>query len=272
MDIRFWGVRGSIAVCGPRFVASGGNTPCVEILHEGHRLVLDGGTGLKVLGDAIGFVPVEATLLFTHVHWDHIQGVPFFVPAYNPKAKLTFMGARRAAGSLRDALASQMSPPRFPVTLDTLTAQMQFLEIDDHPFQRGPFRITPCDLNHPDGVFAYRIEAGGKSVVFATDVEHTDGRVDERVVRLADGADLLIHDAQFTIPEYRGQVGPSRRGWGHSTWNDAVAVGALAGVGRLLLFHHDPSRGDDDVATIEAEARTLYAPASAAREGVLVAL
>ncbi len=271
MEVRFWGVRGSIAVSGPRYTDTGGNTPCVEVLHQGCRLVLDGGTGLRALGDAIGFVPVEATILFTHVHWDHIQGVPFFTPAYNPNARLTFVGAKREMG-VREALATQMKPPQFPITLEALSARIDYRDIAaDQPFQVGPFRITPTDLQHPDGVLAYRIEAGGKTLVFATDVEHGD-RIDKRLCALSEGADLLIHDAQYTVPEYRGLVGPSRRGWGHSTWTDAVEVARLAGVGALALYHHDPSRGDDAVCAIEAEARSLFAPTCAAREGDPVVL
>lgn len=272
MEVRFWGVRGSIAVCGPRYVNTGGNTPCVEILHEGTRLILDGGTGLRTLGESLGFAPIEATLLFTHVHWDHIQGVPFFTPAFNPNAKLTFVGTRRNSGSLRDALTSQMQPPTFPITLDILRARLAFREIEkDAPFTVGPFTITPMDLNHPDGVLAYRIAADGRSVVFATDVEHGD-HLDDRLVELSQDADLLIHDAQYTIPEYRGERGPSRRGWGHSAWNDAVEVGRRASVGRLALYHHDPMRDDAGVDAIEADARAILPCAFAAREGQPIAV
>lgn len=272
MEVRFWGVRGSIAVCGSRYMRTGGNTTCVEVTHEGERLILDGGTGLRTLGESIGFQPIRATLLFTHVHWDHIQGVPFFTPAFHPEAQLTFVGTRRDSGTLRDALAAQMQPPQFPITLDALNAKLAFTEIErDGTFQSGPFRITPVDLLHPDGVLSYRIEAGGRSVVFATDVEHGD-RIDRRLCKLADGADLLIHDAQYTRPEYVGDGAPSRRGWGHSVWSDAVAVARLAAVGQLALFHHDPNRSDDEVEAIEAEARIDFAPAFAAREGLAVAL
>lgn len=272
MDIRFWGVRGSIAVSGPQYAATGGATPCVEVVHDGVRLILDGGTGLRALGDSLGWAPFEATLLFTHVHWDHIQGVSFFMPAFNPAVKLQFMGTRRDSGSLRDALDTQMRPPTFPITLDMMRAQLSFREIErEEPFNVGPFRVTPRDLNHPDGVLAYRIEAGGRAIVFATDVEHGDV-LDERLIRLADGADLLIHDAQYTLAEYEGRSGPPRRGWGHSRWTDAVAVGQRAQVGRLALYHHDPGRDDAGVDAIEREARALYAPSFAAREGERIAV
>lgn len=271
MKVRFWGVRGSIAVSGPDTMRTGGNTSCVEVQHAGERLILDGGTGLRALGDSIGFRPIRAHLLFSHVHWDHIQGVPFFTPAFHPDAELTFVGASRESGGLRDALARQMKPPQFPIGLDALSAQISWMDLKAEPIELGPFRVTPVDLQHPDGILAFRIEAGGSSMVYATDVEH-GARIDKRLVMLSEGADLLVHDAQYTHAEYLGEGGPPRRGWGHSTWEQAVDVARQAEVGRLALFHHDPRRSDDDVAVIEAQARTRRAHTFAAREGAMVAL
>lgn len=271
MQVRFWGVRGSVPVSGARFLA-GGNTSCVEVTHDGHRLVLDGGTGLRALGDHVGFGPFHGTILFSHVHWDHIQGVPFFTPAFNPSATVTFAGPTRDGVTIGDALATQMRPPTFPVTLAAFRASLRFLDIDRaRPFTIGPFRVRPCDLDHPDGVLAYRIEAAGRVLVYATDVELA-GRVDPRLASLADGADLLVHDAMYTTDEYEGRVGPPRRGWGHSTVDEAVAMARSAGVERLVLFHHDPSRDDDALAAVEAAARDGFPGASAAREGAVVAL
>ncbi len=272
MDIRFWGVRGSIAVSGERFAVTGGNTTCVELRHEEHRLVLDGGTGLRALGEHLGFQPIAASLLFTHVHWDHIQGVPFFAPAFHPGSDLELVGVRRDTGTIRDALAKQMTPPAFPVGLDALVGARRFRDVEGRrPFDVGPFHVVPLEQDHPDGVVAYRIEAGGRTVVFATDVEHRDG-VDHALVDLSEGADLLIHDAQYTVPEYRGTGGPARVGWGHSTWGDAVEVARLAQVGQLALFHHDPTRADHAVNAIELAARSEFSGAFAAREGLAVAL
>lgn len=272
MQVRFWGVRGSIAVSGERFSETGGNTTCVEVTHAGHRLVLDGGTGLRALGEHLGFQPVAATLLFTHVHWDHIQGVPFFAPAFHPDSDLHLVGVRRDSGTLRDALARQMTPPGFPVGLSALVGARRFEDVDGRgPLDFGPFHVVPLEQDHPDGVVAYRIEAGGRALVFATDVEHRDG-IDHRLVELAEGADLLVHDAQYTRPEYRGDAGPARVGWGHSTWCDAVDVARQASVGQLALFHHDPSRPDAGVEAIERAAQAELPGAFAAREGLAVAL
>jgi phosphoribosyl 1,2-cyclic phosphodiesterase len=267
MKVRFWGVRGSVAVSGGDFAATGGNTTCVEVEHEGERLILDGGTGLQALGRSLGS-PTRATVLFTHVHWDHIQGVPFFAPAYHPDSELTFAGAP----GLREALAEQMRPPQFPVSLDALSARLDFLELrPEVALEIGPFRVLPAAMVHPQGVLVYRIEAGGRSMVFATDVEHGD-RLDRRLLTLAEGADLLVHDAQYTAAEYEGRSGPSRRGWGHSTWEQAVELGAKAGASRLALFHHDPVRTDRQVAGIEAVAGQRRIGTFAAREGGVVAL
>lgn len=271
MDVRFWGVRGSIPVSGETFVRTGGNTACLELCHEGERLILDGGTGLRSLGDTLGS-PARVAILFSHVHWDHIQGVPFFSPAFHPDSQITFMGAPRSSGNLRDALAAQMRPPTFPITLEALRAQMQFVDLPAlQPREHGPFRITPLELPHPDGVTGFRIEAGGRSLVYATDVEHGESLRPE-LIRLAEGADLLVHDAQFHRDEYLGKTSFSRVGWGHSSWEDAVEVARLAGVDQLRLIHHDPRRNDSAVDHMEAQAKALFPRLRAAREGEVVRL
>ena len=269
MKVRFWGVRGSVAVSGRQFSRTGGNTTCVEVESEGCRLMLDGGTGLQELGARLGPGPLTATILFTHVHWDHIQGVPFFAPAFHPDSRIQLIGAKRSTGTVASALEEQMTPPRFPIRIEALQAQLSFGELRvPSTFEVGPFRIRAVDLDHPDGVLAYRIEADGRSLVFATDVEHRNGTLDPRLTELAEGCDLLIHDAQYTEAEYWGRGGPSRVGWGHSTWRQAVDVARAAGAGRLALFHHDPGRTDDAVAVVEDRARSLFGDTDAAREGL----
>ncbi|MBX2801922.1 MAG: MBL fold metallo-hydrolase [Myxococcales bacterium] len=266
MQVRFWGVRGSIAVSGGAFAATGGNTTCLEIAHEGHRVILDGGTGLQRMGaDCIATdgPQLDATLLFSHVHWDHIQGVPFFGPAFHPGSTLRLGGAP----GLADALQEQMRAPMFPVGLDALQAQLSFVDVEvSEPLIVGPFTIHAETMSHPNGVLVYRVEAGGHSVVFATDVEHGE-QLDPRLLDFAEGADLLVHDAQYTDDEY-----DAHRGWGHSTWQQAVDVAHLAGVGQLALCHHDPGRTDAQVAAIEALANQQHRGTFAAREGGRVAL
>lgn len=276
MQVRFWGVRGSVPVSGPDVVRTGGNTSCVEVIQDGTRLVIDGGTGLKHLGDEIGFAPVDLTILFTHTHWDHIQGVPFFTPAYHPDSRIRFAGPTRDGQSIRDVLASQMRPPTFPIRLEDLAAKLEFVEIGGPgELELGPFRARWAELNHPDRVWAFRLSAGGRSVVHATDLEHASyagGALDDRLIRFSEGADLLIHDAQYTRDEYLGVGGPRRVGWGHSTWCEAVSVARAASVGRLALFHHDPRRSDAQVDALEREAANDFGPVFAAREGAAVGL
>jgi phosphoribosyl 1,2-cyclic phosphodiesterase len=273
MDIRFWGVRGSIPVSGEGFNRVGGSTSCVELSCEGERLILDGGTGLRALGAHLATSPpVRATLLFSHTHWDHIQGVPFFGPAYDPRSKLTFLGAGNRRRSLRESLDAQMRPPHFPVTLADFNAELEWGAVmPGEPIVVGPFTILPAEMSHPNGVLSYRIEAGGRAVVYATDVEHGDS-LDHSLIALAEGADLLIHDAQYTASEYAGQAGPPRRGWGHSSWDQAVDIGVSAGVSRVALFHHDPNRLDGAVGEIEAQATDRFRGSFAAREGLQVSL
>ena len=265
MKVTFWGVRGSIAVSGKDYARFGGNTPCIELAYGESRLILDGGTGLRALGEAHGYAPLEASVVFTHLHWDHIQGVPFFKPAYHPDSDLTFVGMHREDACLETALRQQMKAPQFPVTLDTLVGVKRVVEREPgRDFSVGPFTVRPLDLSHPDGVVALRVEAGGSSVVFATDVEHGT-RIDSRLTE-------LIHDAQYTPDEYTGRGGPSKVGWGHSTWRDAATVAGQCDVQRLALYHHDPDRRDDQVAAMEADARSLFSDAFAAREGCVIQL
>jgi len=270
MRVRFWGVRGSIAVSGPRYAATGGCTSCVEVEHDGFRLVLDGGTGLRALGESLGQDPVKLAVLFSHYHWDHIQGVPFFTPAFNPLSDITLAGPRSSDGQgVRELLAHQMQAPTFPIGLETLVGARRFLDVEPGGSATfGPFRVTSAHLPHPNGVVAFRIEANGLSVVYATDNEHgLGGQIHQGLIDLARDTDLLIHDAQYHAEEYEGKRGPSRRGWGHSTWQEAVAAARQAGAMRLALYHHDPTRDDAALGEIEAAAQSLFADSFAAREG-----
>lgn len=272
MKVRFFGVRGSVPVSGPQFARTGGNTTCVVLEQDGEQLVLDGGTGLASLGQQLGCIAVDTTVLFTHVHWDHIQGVPFFAPLFHPGSRVTFAGARTPFGGIQESLRAQMRPPQFPVGLEAFGADLRFRDVDPgQPFEIGPFRVEAAEMTHPNGVLVYKVTGGGRTVVFATDVEH-GAALDERLIRFSAGADLLVHDAQYTSAEYRGENGPPRTGWGHSTWEDAVAVCGQGGIDRLALFHHDPARDDRGVERIEHMAQERLPGAFAAREAEVVAL
>jgi phosphoribosyl 1,2-cyclic phosphodiesterase len=273
MNVKFWGVRGSIPVPGPHTVRSGGNTPCVEVQTSDREiLILDAGTGIRSLGlDLRARIdgPLVAVLLFSHTHWDHIQGLPFFSPAQRKQNRLIMLGERRVDGQLKQVLASQMSDPYLPFTLDDLQADLSFEEVyEGCPISLGNcVSVLPRRLSHPGGVFGYRISCQNQTVVYATDVSHPSEGLDPRVVELARDADLLIHDAQF-LPEERQE----RPGWGHSSWLEAVQVAREANVKHLALFHHDPSRGDAELDEIEGQARVLFPSAFLAREGMRIHL
>lgn len=266
LSIRFWGVRGSIPSPGPDTVVVGGNTSCIEVRAGGSRIVLDAGSGLRALGDALlaSGEHRDTTILLSHVHWDHVMGIPFFAPLYIPGTRIRFASGSHGA-PLRDLLRRQMSAPMFPVDLDRVGAEITCTELADG--QRATFgdlTVETARLNHPDPVYAYRLEHAGRSVVFATDTEHF-ACVDPTLKKLAAGADILIYDSQYTPEEY-----PSKVGWGHSTWLAGAELARAAGVPQLVLFHHDPNRTDDVLAEIEAKAADELPGTVAAREGMVL--
>jgi phosphoribosyl 1,2-cyclic phosphodiesterase len=272
MTVKFWGVRGSCATPGAEFAGVGGNTPCVEVRAGDSTLILDAGSGMRRLGQSLlARGRVDVTLLLSHVHWDHIQGLPFFSPLYVPGTRIHVVGGANPA-PLRECLHRQMSAPHFPVDLRDVGATLTWFEMRDR--QRavlGDAEVTAVRANHPDGVYAYRIEHGGRSVVYATDTEHY-ACVDKRLVQLARDADLLIYDTQYLPEEYSGDRGMSRVGWGHSTYEAGCALARAANVSQLALFHHDPERTDEQVAAIELRAQALFENTLAAREGHEIAL
>jgi phosphoribosyl 1,2-cyclic phosphodiesterase len=279
MQVDFWGVRGSIASPGAETAGVGGNTSCVEVRCGATRVILDAGTGLRRLGDALlaearrtGTKGVDATLLLSHFHWDHIQGIPFFVPVYLPTTKLTIVGGVNGVMTLRETLAHQMRAPVFPVRLDELSADLSLRDVrSGDSLVIGEATVRVVKLNHPGGVHAFRITHEGRSLVYATDTEHY-ACVDPALVELAAGADALIYDAQYTPEEYDGASGPSKVGWGHSTFAAGAAVAKAAGVGQLVLFHHDPRRTDAQIVELEERARLLFPSTIAAREGMSLSL
>ncbi len=273
MEVTFYGVRGSIASPGPETAEVGGNTSCVEVNCGRTRIIVDAGTGLRKLGDKmLAEGSLEATMLLSHQHWDHIQGIPFFVPAYIPATKLKVYGGVNGVMSLRETLEHQMTAPVFPVRLDELGAQIDLCEVrSGQTFMVGDAQVKAIKVNHPGGCFAYRIDYNGQSVVYATDTEHY-ACVDPALRSLAEGADVLIYDSQYTPEEYRGDAGRSKVGWGHSTYVAGAELARSAGVGKYVLFHHDPSRSDAKVAEIEAKAKALFSSSLAAREGMRIVL
>jgi phosphoribosyl 1,2-cyclic phosphodiesterase len=269
LSIRFWGVRGSCPTPGPETARVGGNTSCVEVVAGATRIALDAGTGLRRLGShllAQRRGPVELVVLLSHMHWDHLQGLPFFAPIYVPGTRLVV--ASGATGTpLVDTLRRQMSAPTFPVDWNDVAASREYVELRDGSATRlGDAEVRSVRANHPDAVFAHRVEHEGRSIVYATDTEHY-ACVDPRLVALARDADVLVYDAQYLPEEYAGKVG-----WGHSTFEAGAALARAAGVRKLVLFHHDPGRTDEDVDLLEKRARDVFGDVVAAREGMTIEL
>ncbi|NUP08621.1 MAG: MBL fold metallo-hydrolase [Polyangiaceae bacterium] len=269
LEVRFWGVRGSLPSPGGETAVVGGNTACVEVTGGGARIILDAGSGIRALGDELVAKNEHqrVTILLSHVHWDHVLGLPFFTPLYMTGSEICLMSGAVGGMSLRDVLKAQMIKPLFPVPFEVVSSRVRTVELPERArFAVGPLEVSTAVLNHPDPVVAYRIDFAGRSVVYATDTEHEEGKVDQRLVELARGADVLVYDAQYTPEEYRGECGPTKRGWGHSTFEAGIRVARDAGVKTLALFHHDPRRSDDGVSEIVQRARASFPNTVAARE------
>jgi phosphoribosyl 1,2-cyclic phosphodiesterase len=299
LTVKFWGVRGSHPTPGAGTVKYGGNTACVEITAGDKTLILDAGTGIIPLGrDLIRRVAaqkrsLEVSLLFSHLHHDHTQGLPFFGPAYMPNAKLHIFGPGVSPEMLEKVLENNQSPTTFPVGLREMAAakdirsvrESQVIVWDDDGVRvmdivpMGEAGTGPDDealtvrihksYAHPGGVYVYRVTWQGQSVVYATDTEGYVG-TDRRLAQFAYGADVLIHDAQYREEHYSGQMAgfPSTQGYGHSTAMMACELADTAGVEKLVLFHHDPAYEDGMIDEIEREARARFENTAAAYEGL----
>jgi phosphoribosyl 1,2-cyclic phosphodiesterase len=270
--VKFWGVRGSIASPGAGTVRYGGNTPCVEMQAGGHRLIFDGGTGIRVLGQSLlAHQPTEAHLFFTHSHWDHIQGFPFFIPAFIKGNCFHIYGAIAPDGStIEERLNGQMRHPNFPVPLQVMAADLKFHDVEiGSLIQLGDVAIETAPLNHPGQAVGYRVNWQGHAAAYITDTEHFPDRLDPHVLQLAHNADVLIYDATYTDAEYHHPTA-SKVGWGHSTWQEAVKVAQAAGVKTLVIFHHDPLHDDEFLDQMGADVAQAFPGGLMAREGMTI--
>ncbi len=269
--VKFWGVRGSIACANPDHMKYGGNTSCIEIEAGDYRFVMDAGSGIRNFGNEFLKSDIkESHLLLTHTHWDHINGFPFFVPAYDPERSIHIMaGHLKNQGGVQDVLSTQMHNPMFPVPLEAMQASLRFEDFEageSFSLAKG-VDIQTAALNHPNGATAYRINHGGKSVVYVTDTEHVPGKPDQNILGLIEGADLVIYDSTYTEEEF-----PAKVGWGHSTWEEGMRLCQAANVKRLAIFHHDPDHNDDFMDDLAKTAEKAWSGNFVSREGMEVIL
>jgi len=270
--VQFWGVRGSIPTPGLHTVRYGGNTPCVEMQAGGKRLIFDGGTGLHVLGQSLLHqMPIEAHIFFTHSHWDHMQGFPFFTPGFVRGNDFHIYGAIAPDGStVEQRLNDQMLHPNFPVPLQIMQANLDFYNVKaGEPIKINDIIVETAPLNHPGEAVGYRVNWRDGAAVYITDTEHFPDRLDENVMWLSRNADILIYDSTYTDEEYHSPNLP-KIGWGHSTWQEAVKIAKAANVKTLVIFHHDPAHDDEFLDRVGEEAAVQFPGALMAREGMVL--
>lgn len=270
--LKFWGVRGSTPTPQIENLKFGGNTSCIEIRNGDNECVIfDAGSGIRGLGQTLvqeaAGAPIQAKIFLTHFHWDHIQGIPFFAPLYGPNNHISFL-AGSSGLPLRETLEGQMAKPYFPIDFDQVACERDFHQIEHGgEVKLGALTVRPFPLNHPQGASGYRIECNGRTIVYATDYEHGVAESDATLCEYARDADILICDSQYTPAEYE-----QHRGWGHSTWQNAVLLAREARAQHLVLFHHDPGHDDQMMHEITQSARLQFENTTGAWEGFVAAL
>lgn len=297
--LRFWGVRGSYASPFPTHLKVGGNTSCVEINVEDHIVICDAGTGIIPLGNKLVAQgnTKDVLIVLTHYHWDHICGLPFFVPAFIPDWKINFFGPGESVQEIKQNLDSQMQAPYFPVGTETWMAQIDYIEPRETNISRGPIDITYYSVHHPGITYGYKIKAANKTIIYVSDNEcqFLDKSIKQKMTEFSEeeqemfeamnreeyefellsirGADILIHDAQYTPEDYE-----TKRGWGHSCYVDVVNYAIDAEVKELYLYHHDPYNNDDAIDKIYEKCQEIIQKRNAslkchiAREGMEIEL
>jgi phosphoribosyl 1,2-cyclic phosphodiesterase len=270
-SVKFWGVRGSIACSGPRTVRYGGNTSSIEVRCGERVLLFDAGTGFRYLGHALASAgPLDADLFLTHTHFDHVAGLPFFKPFFQPENRFRlWAGHLGERMTLRRVLGEFMMSPLFPVPPQVFRARMEYREFRaGETLKPAPdVAVRTTALNHPDGATGYRVDYAGRSLCYLTDTEHVPGAPDRNILELIAGADLVIYDSMYTDAEYETYTG-----WGHSTWQEGVRLCREAGAKRLCVFHHDPEHDDDMLDGIAREVERQMPGSVVAKDGLVLNL
>jgi phosphoribosyl 1,2-cyclic phosphodiesterase len=268
-SVKFWGVRGSIACPGAETVRFGGDTSCLEVRCGDHRMIFDGGTGMRKLGRILAAEAVlDVDVFFTHSHFDHVCGLPFFAPFFIPGNRFRlWAGHLLPEHTLKQVLVEMMMAPLFPVPPEIFRAEVTYHDFScgDVFTPRDGVTIRTAPLNHPNRATGYRIEFGRKSICYITDTEHFEDTIDQNVVDLIAGADIVIYDATYTDEEY-----PRVKGFGHSTWQEGIRVVEAAKAKTLVIFHHDPSHDDDFMDDVAKQAEALRPGTLVAREGMIL--
>ncbi len=269
-EVTFWGVRGSLPVPGPRTVKYGGNTSCVQVQINKRLFILDAGTGIFHLGQHLMKTrkSVRGDIFITHTHWDHIQGFPFFSPAFIKGNHFTLYGQTKVNSTFADLMKGQMTYQHFPVSLGEMGSTIEFHELDSgtQVDLGDDISLNTVHTNHPNGSLAYRLNYKGRSCCYVTDTEHYSC-VDPKLKNFVQNADLVIYDSNYTDEEY-----PQFVGYGHSTWQEAVKLMEAANAKKLVLFHHDKGRSDEEMEKVENQARERFPNCIAAREGLVIPL
>lgn len=288
--LKFWGVRGSIPTPGPQTVRYGGNTSCVELRHQDQLFILDAGSGIRLLGNELlkAGKPVKANIFISHMHWDHIQGIPFFTPAFLPQNHFTFYGAQDSDKNLLKIIADQMDPTYFPIELKDMAAHLEFRTLSEGFYTIDGVRVQTMYVNHPGNALGFKFFLNGNSLVYISDNEpfnqdtidnqqsheNADDVIlgedgNQKLIHFLAGTHTLVHDAQYNSDEYAQKIT-----WGHSPLNFTVQIALQAGIQRLVLFHHDPMHDDETVDEMLRSARALAAESGrtleilAAKEGL----
>jgi phosphoribosyl 1,2-cyclic phosphodiesterase len=271
--VKFWGVRGSIPTPGPSTIRYGGNTPCVELRYNADQFfILDAGSGIREFGQWLlkSGKPVKSHVFISHMHWDHIQGIPFFTPAYIPGNEFTFYGAQEAGKDLSAILADQMNIINFPIEFKDMGSKLNFVALNENTFSVDTIEIETIYLNHPGFALGYKFKVKDTTIIYISDnepypvqppspgnLENPDQMVliednNQRLVNYIKKADIFIHDAQYTPKEYK-----TKYQWGHSPYDYTVNIALQAQVETLVLFHHDPAHDDDFIDTILESAKRI---------------